>query len=127
MAMPRVLCRVRLLINNDFSVISKYSSVANSVSINKVSTLPPNPVLFGRDRCVIREISPGAPAGQGGGTRLNPLLSTLGAAAPVRRGYVRQIMYLACCIIHEGVFRVARRFGPPRPPSGLAAAKRSIR
>ncbi|XP_063922541.1 calcium uniporter protein, mitochondrial isoform X2 [Zophobas morio] len=35
MAMPRVLCRVRLLINNDFSVISKYSSVANSVSINK--------------------------------------------------------------------------------------------
>ncbi|XP_068904054.1 calcium uniporter protein, mitochondrial isoform X2 [Tenebrio molitor] len=35
MAMPRVLCRVRLLIHNDYSVISKYSTVVNSVSINK--------------------------------------------------------------------------------------------
>ncbi|EFA03727.2 hypothetical protein TcasGA2_TC013836 [Tribolium castaneum] len=35
MAMPRVLCRVRLLIHNDFSVISKYSPVVNSVLINK--------------------------------------------------------------------------------------------
>jgi hypothetical protein len=33
--MPRVLCRVRLLIHNDYSVISKYSTVVNSVSINK--------------------------------------------------------------------------------------------
>ncbi|XP_044268420.1 calcium uniporter protein, mitochondrial isoform X2 [Tribolium madens] len=35
MAIPRVLCRVRLLIPTDFSVISKYSPVVNSVSINK--------------------------------------------------------------------------------------------
>ncbi|XP_023015683.2 mitochondrial calcium uniporter isoform X1 [Leptinotarsa decemlineata] len=35
MALPRVLCRARLLLNNDFSVVSKYSSVVSSVSINK--------------------------------------------------------------------------------------------
>lgn len=37
MAMPRVLCRARLWLNNDLSAISKYSSLVNNVAVNKVS------------------------------------------------------------------------------------------
>jgi hypothetical protein len=58
MAMPRVLCRVRLLIHNDYSVISKYSTVVNSVSINKVSTFSLYSSGIGRDRRPSREIVP---------------------------------------------------------------------
>ncbi|KAG5883114.1 hypothetical protein JTB14_004647 [Gonioctena quinquepunctata] len=35
MALPRVLCRARPLLNNDISVVSKYSSLVNSVSIKR--------------------------------------------------------------------------------------------
>ncbi|KAK9888846.1 hypothetical protein WA026_001068 [Henosepilachna vigintioctopunctata] len=35
MATPRVFCRLRLLINNKFSVISKNNIVRNSVFLNK--------------------------------------------------------------------------------------------
>ncbi|XP_057660971.1 calcium uniporter protein, mitochondrial isoform X1 [Diorhabda carinulata] len=35
MALPRVLCRARLLLNNDIFVVSKYFSIVNTVLINK--------------------------------------------------------------------------------------------
>lgn len=35
MAIPRVLCRVRLLLNSDFSVVAKYPVAVTGVSINK--------------------------------------------------------------------------------------------
>ncbi|XP_050518447.1 calcium uniporter protein, mitochondrial isoform X1 [Diabrotica virgifera virgifera] len=35
MALPRVLCRARLLLNNDIFVVSKYCSLVKTVSINK--------------------------------------------------------------------------------------------
>ncbi|KAL3280897.1 hypothetical protein HHI36_004124 [Cryptolaemus montrouzieri] len=35
MAVPRVFCRLRLLVNKDFSVVSKHCMVRNSVFLNK--------------------------------------------------------------------------------------------